>query len=234
MIRKNLSSSTKKYEFIKVVVAPELERDPNPASIPHRGIQQRHSFVRGADGSITTRDISCLQCIRIGNLCEECNNSCKVIYKAAHPTFQDDDDELEINVAEEDEHLFDEDVDISFSEGELDDEEGDEEANEEEEEEGDVFGPGAVCWAKLRSWYPAQICREEEIPSSMRRFLPKHTTDEFVVRRFEPCDGALFRVVKRKNLAHLGENEVDKFKAARSGIVAQAYNRALAKKGGKI
>ena len=57
---------------------------------------------------------------------------------------------------------------------------------------------------------------------------------DVVVRRIPPFDGAEFRVVKSKNLSSLAENEVDKWRASRSDIITQSYNRALALQRGHI
>ena len=179
--------------------------------------------------------MSCIECIRLADVCDDCKRKCRIVYRPAHPIADEDEDEedYELDIAEEDEGLFDEDIDISFSDGE-EEEEGEEVDDDEDAVHADVLGPGGVCWAKLRSWFPVQICRENEIPPAMRRFLPMNSTTDFVVKKFAPFDGQQYRVVKFKNLDFLAENEIDKWRASRNDLIAQAYNRALATHKGQI
>ena len=217
LIRSNIQESTKKYEFIRIVVVPEIERDPKPQALPHPGIQQRHLFLRNSDGSIFARDLSCTKCIELSRACDDCIKSSKVIYTPAHPLPEEEgEEEGDIEVDEEEENLYDEEVDISFSGGE----EYDEDVCDDDD---------AICWVRIRSWYPAQICPEDEIPDAMRRFLPRDRGSEVVVRKFPPFDQE-YCVVKISNIRELCENEFDNERSARSGGAMAAYHIALATK----
>ena len=135
----------------------------------------------------------------------------------AHPLPEEEDgEEGEIEVDEEEENLYDEEVDISFSGGE----EYDEDVCDDDD---------AICWVRIRSWYPAQICPEDEIPDAMRRFLPRDRGSEVVVRKFPPFDQE-YCVVKISNIRELCENEFDNERSARSGGAMAAYHIALATK----
>ena len=139
MIRSCLQETTSKYDFIRIIVAPQIDRDPKPKGIPHRGIQSRHSFVRSADGIIYARDLSCPQCISTGQVCEECRTSCKIAYRPAHVNISVDEDDEDVDVDEELDQLYDNAVDISLSEGEETDQES---SDEDEEEVPERYAPG--------------------------------------------------------------------------------------------
>ena len=155
MIRSCLQETTSKYDFIRIIVAPQIDRDPKPKGIPHRGIQSRHSFVRSADGIIYARDLSCPQCISTGQVCEECRTSCKIAYRPAHVNISVDEDDEDVDVDEELDQLYDNAVDISLSEGE----ETDQESSDEDEEDvgrnkelSDRSGVEVESLAKWKVW----------------------------------------------------------------------------------
>ena len=81
-------------------------------------------------------------------------------------------------------------------------------------------------WARIRSWYPSQICYPEEIPDKFKKLIPDHPTDNIFAKRFEPFSNV--RIVKAKYIDDLGENRIDKIRAAKSENINEAYFKALA------
>ena len=111
-------------------------------------------------------------------------------------------------------------------------EEDDEDVSDKEDDEDESLAPGTVVWAHLRSWYPATVCSQEDIPDSMKKLLPDHPASDVFVRRFEPFGD--IRVIKSKNIDSLGENRIDKSRSSKSDDINQAYTLALATLRGDI
>ena len=191
-----------------------------------KGIQKKHHFTKTVGGVIIARDLSCLDCIKMGGICEKCEKIENVFDpKEASEQVMIEEDLAEVN--DDDENMVEDDVDTSI----CGDQEEDDHIDSESEED-DSIAPGTVVWARLRSWYPAVICSSDEIPDKMKRLFLDHPSHNIFVKRFEPFND--FRIVKIKNLDQLGENRTDKSRAARSENINTAYCQALAKLRGDI
>ena len=218
MIRENLASSSEKLDFIEIWVVKTFERDNKPKGIPVRGIQKIHHFTKTTDGSIITREQSCLSCITLQNVCEEC--------QTITPVYSPNKDPIVIEDVMED---IEDETEADLEEDEMDTSvcgEDDSDVIEDDETTGALQVPGTVVWARLRSWYPATICSSEEIPDKLRKLIPDHPEDEIFVKRFEPFNDV--RLVKSRSIDQLGENRSDKARAAKTEEINTAYCLALA------
>lgn len=216
LIRENLAMSTEKLDFIEIKVVDEFSRDKKPTGIPMKGIQKVHHMTKKPDGSIITRELTCHQCITQQSCCKECQKI---------PPFHEETEDVEEEEAEEDledveDDIEDEENDTSMCE------EDDEENLDKEDDEDESLAPGTIVWARLRSWYPATICSQEDIPDSLKKLLPDHPASDIFVKRFEPFGD--IRVIKAKNIDVLGENRIDKARSSKSDDINQAYTLALA------
>ena len=219
LIRENLAESTEKLDFIEIHVVDAFSRDKKPKGIPVKGIQQIHHFTKKTDGSIITRELSCLKCILQKSCCEQCQKISPVHEQTAVTDYDKELEDVEDDI-EEDEN------DTSVCE------EDEDKVVDEEEDEDDSLAPGTVVWARLRSWYPATICSPEDIPDSLKKLLPDHPATDVFVKRFEPFSDV--RVIKAKNIDQLSENRCDKARAAKSEAINKAYSLALATMRGDI
>ena len=107
-------------------------------------------------------------------------------------------------------------------ESETDDSEEDEEMSEDEDT--GTFSPGSVVWARTRSWYAGQVMGAMDLPDTVRRTLARSTDGSVVVRRFVFDD---FKVIRPERLDSLGENRVDRGRAAVSDQIGAGYDMAL-------
>ena len=121
-----------------------------------------------------------------------------------------------------------------------DDEEEEEEGQEgEEEDEEDGFPPGSVVWCRLvcpnhlaipchsrtRSWYAGQVLGLMDLPEQVLRDLGKNPSGSVIVKRFGFDD---LKVIRPDRLDSLGENRVDRARAAVSPEIGAGYDIALA------
>ena len=218
LIRENLASSTEKFDFIEIQVVEPFQRESKPKGIPVKGIQKIHHFTKKMDGSIISRDISCLNCITLKKCCENCMEISPFYSPNEEQTLVEED--LEDREFETETEIDDDEVDTSVCG------EDDSETLDDDEIGGNIYVPGTVVWARLRSWYPATICSPEEIPEKFRKLIPDHPQDDIFVKRFEPFND--IRLVKAKNIDQLGENWSDNFRAAKTENISTAYCLALA------
>ena len=114
-------------------------------------------------------------------------------------------------------------VEAGGGESESDDS-GEEEEGEEEDEDSSTFPPGSVVWARTRSWYAGQVMGAMDLPDGVKRTLARSTDGSVVVRRFVFDD---FKVIRPDRLDSLGENRVDRARAAVSDQIGAGYDMAL-------
>ena len=84
---------------------------------------------------------------------------------------------------------------------------------------------------RLRSWHPGMVMGLVDLPAGVQEMLGNSLTSSVVVKRFIIDD---FKVVKSDRIQALGENRVDKFRAAVSEEIGVAYDVALATQSGDI
>ena len=225
LIRENLAESSEKLDFIEIDVVDAFLRDKKPKGIPVKGIQKVHHFTKKADGSIITRELSCLACILQQSCCEECEKISPIYHPTEETQEQSMSEEDLEDVEDDDEMAIEDDIDTSVCEEDVN-------VIEDKEDEGGTDGHGTVVWARLRSWYPATICSPEDIPEKFKKLIPDHPMADVFVKRFEPFNDV--RVVKVKNIEQLGENRVDKARACKSEAINAAYSLALATMRGDV
>ena len=101
-------------------------------------------------------------------------------------------------------------------------EEGEGEASKDEDTS--TFPPGSVVWARTRSWYAGQVMGVVDLPDQVRITLGRNPLGSVVVRRFAFND---FKVIRPDRLDSLGENRVDRSRAAISEEIGAGYDVAL-------
>ena len=87
------------------------------------------------------------------------------------------------------------------------------------------------CFFRLRSWHPAIVMGLLDLPVAAQQQLGRNPDSKVVVKRFGMDD---LRIVQPGRLEPLGENRVDKFRAAVSPEIGAAYDIALATQSGDI
>ena len=225
MIKENLADHGKKWEFMEVHVVEPFEREKNPKGIPLKGIQQSHHMTCTEDGNLISRDLACIECITTQGLC----NICKLI-KPFHSTLGEMGEDAEIEKLCNNEEDYENETPIDDED--YTDHENDEDEEDIEEDESEPIGAGTVVWARIRSWYPAEVCCLEDIPLTFKKLIPDHPSDEVFIKRFPPFGDV--RLVKLTYIQGLGENKLDKVRAMKSETILEAYNNALAKQFGDI
>ena len=218
-----LGDHSDKYDFMVIKVVEPFVRDENPHGIPVKGIQKMHHLSQTKDGNLIARDIACMECLKMEDLCELCK-----LIKPFHENITiseeeiTNDDENNSEVEDRNEMEFDDDADYTDHE----------DMEEDDDEEYIAFAPGTVVWARVRSWYPGKICSVEEIPNNYKQLIPDHATGYLYVKRFEPFSD--IKLVKMSNIDELGENKIDKVRASKSIDIMAAYSQALAAVAGDI
>ena len=204
---------------------PRFERPEKVPGIVVRGIQKLHHFSRTDDGKIVGRVLTCVDCLLMETgLCRNC--------KLLKPVFDplDDADHAEV---EENADLENSDDTEYITENDTNDcDAASDEESELEEETDEAFAPNAIVWARIRSWYPAELLSAAEIPASYVDLISNQPASSVFVRRFPPFDDV--RLVQRKNLDDLGENRVDHKRSSKSNEILMSYNFALAKMRGDL
>ena len=84
---------------------------------------------------------------------------------------------------------------------------------------------------RLRSWHPGMVMGLVDLPAGVQEMLGNSLTSSVVVKRFIIDD---FKVVKSDRIQALGENRVDKFRAAVSEEIGVVYDVALVTQSGDI
>ena len=84
---------------------------------------------------------------------------------------------------------------------------------------------------RTRSWYPARVLGVMDLPQKVIDTLGHNPSGAVVVKRFIFDD---MKVIKPDRLQVLGENRVDKARAAVSPEIGAAYDLALATSNGDI
>ena len=78
---------------------------------------------------------------------------------------------------------------------------------------------------RLRSWHPALVMGLVDLPAGVQEMLGNQLTNSVVVKLFITEE---YKVVKSDRVQALGENRVDKYRAAISEDIGVAYDVALA------
>ena len=99
-----------------------------------------------------------------------------------------------------------------------------ESGNSDSGEESEEFGPGAIVWARVRSWHPGLILAPHDVPDSFSNLLTMCSTESVFVKRFKVDD---IKIVPIKRLDTLAGNKVDRERASKSADIREAYEIAL-------
>ena len=230
LIRENIATTSAKLEFIEIAEVTRFDRPDRigVAGIPVTGIQKLHHFTRTVEGKIIGRVLSCVDCLhQKTKLCEKCQ-----LFK---PVFDPSDEveavehEEEINLIEDNETETETEADPS---NDCDIGASEQENSESEDDLLESFGPNSIVWARVRSWYPAEILTAAEIPASYTNLISNQPADSVFVRRFPPFNDV--KLVPRKNLDDLGENRVDHKRSSKSKEILESFNFAVAKMRGDL
>ena len=84
---------------------------------------------------------------------------------------------------------------------------------------------------RTRSWYPSRVLGMMDLPQKVLDTIGRNPSGSVVVKRFLFDD---LKVIKPDRLDILGENRVDKARAAVSSEIGAAYDLALATSNGDI
>ena len=174
------------------------------------GIRKLHSLTRRADGSLIASRLSCLNCT-LSTLCEPCSVAQPIVVSRVEEAQEIIE---QVPLAETDEE---------GGESDTTDDDGSLTENE--------ITAGDAVWAKFVRWIPAKVLSLSDVPVFIQAKLPQSKNiSSLFVKRFTDQD---IRRVPVSKLEELGENKIDRFRAAKSISISSAYNRALAYKAGE-
>ena len=94
-----------------------------------------------------------------------------------------------------------------------------------------LFFPDDFILCRTRSWYASQVMGLLDLPQTLQKLLGSNPTGSVVVRRFHYDD---LKVIKPGRLDALGENRIDRKRAAVSQDIGVGYDVALATLNGDI
>ena len=88
-----------------------------------------------------------------------------------------------------------------------------------------------MTYSRTRSWYASQVVSLMDLPPGTMDTLGKNSTGAVIVRRLFFDD---YKLILPNRLDSLGENRVDRHRAAVSEEIASGYSIALAMLNGDI
>ena len=207
LLEKGLSTSTEKFQFIHVEEFPEIVRIPANQRQSYRipNILQIHS-IRVIEDGLLAQHLTCVTCTA-SKLCATCAD-----IPASVMTTEE---ELHSN---QNKMYCRDDSDADQSCADSDD----------EEIYTGSFKAGDIVWAKYQgTWYPAQVAKSDDLPSTLATKLRRCNIDAVPLKWYGENR---FSLVRPKSIDMLAQNRVDEQRAAVSvagcDILAR-YHEAL-------
>ena len=203
LVKKNVRTETKKFDFFEVEEFPFMERldeDKRPEFLIS-GISKVHQmFVK--DGGLIAEELACTTCSPV-KLCEECER--KDFYQLS-----DSEDEDDRSIQDE--------SDVGCSD--LEDSDADDVENYN-------FGPGDIVWAKYgRTYFPAKVVNYKELSEKLQADLNRTRKSESIVVEWYGENN--YSWVNVRNLDELSENKCDSARVAVNEDIYLRYQQALA------
>ena len=250
LIKANVGGQTKAYEFFEVLNVEPFQRPESSVGVPCSGILKIHSFTKTADGRILARKLTCKSCLEQEDVCPECNQNARVVYKPELVTLEEGpqegpEDDAGAHEEEEEDEVEDGGVDmLDETDSCLGEDEDapsasvlDEVMNEIAGSNGiagdggdkgrlQEFGGGCCVWVRKRQWLPGHIVDHDEAPAWHASAMQGNAGEHFVVALFPPFSDVV--VVHTHQMAALGENECDRKLKRKSPEISEAYDNALA------
>ena len=223
LTRPKLAESSAKFNFIEIVETlpfdrPQLDEEKG---VVVKAIQKQHHLTRTAGGELVARPIPCTACVLGEELCPRCDQLERVsLREVPRKVVRERGEELE-NPEVEAEGAGEEDGGASDN-SDLEDGEDDQDGDEEDEGE---LAPGSVVWARLLRHHPATVLAPSEVPTGLIPLQNKAKGPSVFVRRFAIND---IKLVLIKKIELLGQNKVDRGRAAKTPEIGEAYNMAVA------